>query len=475
MVKVKKKRKRIIFVIGLLCLAMLFIVWQFDAPPIENDYSLDDLPSVSEESHESHYLLMTLKDPNSADNESLFEVIQSIAGDAEADYSHEEIQEHMAEMTPWGTSPAADASSRINGLGLTGEEVQFIDDCLYQIDFHKLGEDFGILRPHTESITQVWLSARTSRETMEKLDTFAEVADLSSPAFQDVYDKDSKLPTENLKILLRLYWLQSILLWQEGNQIECVRQIILFDSVVRKLCKNARTLLTKYVCQEILRGNHTFLNTFLNLPDIRLETLEIIQRDFPPLAEKTLSIRTPLLFEYLRFKDSVRHTERAFEEARWRIDASLMRMLFKSNSAIQLYHGLLFEPDYHYNDTWPTIYPNFEVFEGERFESLSLMARIYNPIGFALVSVMFPIYEPIDRASHHVQAERNVFHCILEKRMNGDFDVLPAIEKEGFKYDARERKFCLQKYDEAGYLDYELKFHINPAVMGLAEDNSENP
>ena len=136
---------------------------------------------------------------------------------------------------------------------------------------------------------------------------FEEIADLTQP---DLFA--SNISLVHVKYMTQLYNLHSWLECEQGHPGIAVRDIIEFDSVVRKLSVNARSLLAKTFYYSCLKQNIRTANFIVNNPRTSQESVIFLAEHFVPFSNEELSLRNAFIFEYIMFTKGLR--ENVIEE-----------------------------------------------------------------------------------------------------------------------------------------------------------------
>lgn len=226
---------------GVLVLFTLPLIWlAIDAPPVENDYTRADIAPPSKESEKSYDVFMTYRK---------------------------------------GEGPYFS----IDAPHVTGLEA--ITNAL----------------PYAEEIEKAWNDISTGRDYIEKLDTFDQIVDLI-PSIPLDYETPT-IEFITLRTIAQIYWAYAALKTEEGKPEEGARYLVQLHSVCRKALPNCATLLSKMIWTAIAGGNIQTAYHIANRPNCTLETWKILKNGFKPLTKEDMSLRRPLIAEYLLAKN----------------------------------------------------------------------------------------------------------------------------------------------------------------------------
>ncbi|MHC4744410.1 MAG: DUF4190 domain-containing protein [Planctomycetota bacterium] len=258
----------------------LCYLWSLDAPPIPNDYTIDDLRSAPGDCAESYSLLQSLC-----------------------------IEAPLEKRYPL--------------IGLSGDDVTVIRGV--SGDGFDISEPqrVKIIRDNDKALESIWNKTEEARAVVGKLAGFDEIADLTDPK-----DELIALPT-NLLVLARLNQARIYLQIVRGDSELCLKELVELDFLARKLAVNARHTMVKILCFACLSLNIHTANTIANRPDVSREWVELLDAHFTPLTDEVTSMRNYVLCQYLSFKC---FAGGSVEGAR----PSQSRLLFKKNSTLRV-------------------------------------------------------------------------------------------------------------------------------------------
>jgi hypothetical protein len=363
--------------IPLMCI--FFLIWRMDAPPISNDYTITDLRSAPADCAESYELLKYLTEqfyePENI-NGALDNLVSTIESKTEKKV-HLEISEDFIEQPH---------DSNTTYIGLSWEERDIINKILYDIDQALLTNNHNeiskIIDSNAVIIQQLWEKTAKARDIIHQLNDFPEIADLYEPNFDA--NPINMIPLIDLCRLYQLYAHTQ----KELNDIHnFTTELIEIDSVFRKLSLNARLLITKLSCYIIISNNILTANNIANKTEASQESIELLIEHFKPLSKEQLSLKNPLIFEYLSMKLIVLETPIE--------PINRVITMFKKNSTLRLYSNkcvdklfALGEMNIDENEkfhVWPDFLPFEEPAIPTGREKFAFFYRKYNPVGSLLL------------------------------------------------------------------------------------------
>lgn len=226
-----------------LVLLALPLAWLcIDAPPVENDYTIADITVDSPDAGPSSRVLLRY------------------SRNAAADFQL--------------NAPTVDSTSR---------------------------EAFTNALACAREIEQAWADIAPAREWVRQLDAFDVIADLLPGTRPEDWGRGiGVLDFRVLRRIGRVYWAHASLLAERGKPDEALRELVQFHSVSRKALSRASLLVHKMVWTAIVHGNLDTAERILRKAHgRRKEAAALILETFPPLTAGEVSMRSPLIGEYL--------------------------------------------------------------------------------------------------------------------------------------------------------------------------------
>ena len=276
------------------------------------------------------------------------------------------------------------------------------------------------IKAKSEIINETWEKAKKGREVINKLSRFEEIADLTQP---DMFADISFLG--NFRNLAKLYSLHTWLECEQGDPLIAVREIIEFDSVVRKLSINARTLITKMVCYSCLDMNIRTANFIINNPRVSQETVKLLAEHFAPLSNDQVSLRNTFVYEYLVVTKGLRHElTRKFPFLHFTQNVSFL----KWNSTLRVCRNywdeqldIVGESNGLSNrqfSVWPEIYHDLGPVVMDSNGEFLWYYKSYNPVGTKLLTIMLPSWHRVFEEKTALEVQDELFQIILNKRLD---------------------------------------------------------
>ena len=243
---------------GILILSCLFMLTlsylRIDAAPIPADYTISDLRSAPPECDQTYELLGQLTD---------------------------------VDLTVHSMSP----------IGLSAQEIRRLEEFRDLCKEENLKTIVLYLQNNANDILKMWDNAEKGREVISKLNEFPEIADLGEPNIE--IEKSWLASLRHLAFLHRTYiCLQSI----QGNHKVAVDTLLVYESFVKKLSLNARSMITNLGCIACSKITIDTANFIINNPDTPHESLLLLRPHIIPLSHERTSLRNALISEYLIWK-----------------------------------------------------------------------------------------------------------------------------------------------------------------------------
>jgi len=400
--------------------AGICVLWFFDAEPIENDYTIEDLRSARQEAADSYILLLSL-------------------GEGETELK---------------SAPA---------VGLSEGDIEVINrawDVIATGDYPSIA---GIVKENAAEINQAWKHGWKGRGIIERLGRFDEIADLTKPEIAVEIDF---IPLRDLAKLYNVYaYLQSI----QGNNRVAANELVKLNSVFRKLSVNSRSIIIKLVCYVGLSLDMETANFILNNPQTSGETIALLAKNFSPLTSDEVSLRNSMIFEYLTFKNS------------W--DKTLMLTkaektpLLKLNSTLRLYRKYCdswIEQDGesdNYADSrlfvWPKCLPDRLDISISPQGQVPWYYKCYNPVGSWLIDLLMPAIGTVGQRKMKVEVQGDLFRIVLNKRLGREVSLKARAYGDKYKIDLERKIIYSPGPDGVDFTDDDIKLSIRPEVLSI--------
>lgn len=153
---------------------------------------------------------------------------------------------------------------------------------------------------HAKLIYQAWDDIAAARAVIEKLDTYPGIADITPQV-----PLDYNTPILNFMTLRSVVWTYAAyahLKTAEGQPEEAARQLARLQSVSRKAMPYAVTLVDKMIWIAIANDNMHAAFALMQNAACSSNALEILREGFPVIPEADISLRRPLIGEYVGIK-----------------------------------------------------------------------------------------------------------------------------------------------------------------------------
>ena len=423
---IKGKKKLTIRRIGLglfIILQMVLLTyWRIDAAPIPNDYTINDLRSATLRYNDTYSLFQSLADHNE-------------------------------------NSPDAPA------IGLSSEELKNLEEINNIFKEKDLKTISKQLQANADKIMSIWQNAKKGRDIFDRLEKCPEIADLTEPYLESRISW--ALNFKHLIFLTRAYiCLQSY----KGNHKAAIDELSRLDSISKKISLNARMLITKLVCLAYLRINIETANFIINNPETPKEVLLVLKQRMIPFSNEHVSLRNPMIFEYLTFKNELK---KITHEPRFRY--SYFPPL-KLNSTLRLYRNFcdkwisVSEHRTRIKEfrVWPTLYANLPAKIGLR-NKLPWYYKAYNPAGSYVAYILMPGMEKVFEIKTRMQIYSDLLQIAFNKRLGREADLKARAYSDQYIIDIENRIIFSPGPDGQAGTDDDIKLPINPEVLGFTE------
>jgi hypothetical protein len=416
------KRESILFGIGILSfLFMLTLSYlRIDAPPIPDDYTISDLRSAPPECDQTYELLGRLTD----------------------------VDLKLHAMSP---------------IGLSAQEIRRLEEINRLCKRDDLGTTTLQLQDNPNDIMTMWQHAATGREVITKLNEFPEIADLREPNLK--IEISWLVSLRHMAFLQRIYiCLQSI----QGNHRTAVDTLLEYESFVRKLSLNARSMITNLVSIASSAITIDTANFIINNPDTPRESLLLLRQHMIPLSRERTSLRNALISEYLVWKkEFLKMSDDIRPRYKYRVISPL-----KLNSALRLCRNFFDELIAMEEDetrtkkrrVWPNLYPDLPV-RIPRDGKLPRHYEIYNPIGGKMIGIFAPAVNRVRLIRTRLQVRSDLLHIVLDKRLGKEVSLKARAYSDEYIVDVENKMIFSPGPDgKAGTKD-DMKLPINPEVL----------
>ena len=394
----------------------IFLIWSFDAPPIPNDYTIADLRSAPPECDETYQLLKSLN-------------LEKIEDPLSPSDTNEQDRKKISETLQKGNL----------------EEIR------------------QMILSKSDQINQAWTKAQKSRDIIKQLNSFAEIADLTTPSL----DADVSF-LRNLRRISEIYQSYTLLQLGLGNYEAATENLIEIDSVFRKLSVNARGLVPKLVCYAVLSKNIKTANFIANNPKTDIGAIELLSNHFKPFGYETVSLRNCFINEYLMFRNTL--------DTHFKILADRRIILFKRNSSLRAYRNLCnaminYERGATNENQFLSVWPKFFPFRTPRVNirenTIPFQYRCYNLIGALMIDILTPAFDLVIKIKTRMGIEDDILQIVLDKRLNKEINLKARAYSNGYIIDINVKRIISPGPDGKKGTDDDITLPINPEVLNL--------
>ncbi len=429
----KDWRWNIASIISLLIISAFFILFSLDAPAIQNDYNVADLRSAPEDCNPSYDILM------------------SIAEESQEQSYHEKNGAPL--------------------IGLTAEDVNSIEMLRGKIKNADRAEIIKLLLDHQEQILTAWKNAQKGRDVIKKLDSFEEIADFEL-ATSFSADQGRLSYSSNIRYLLHLFSKHVRLQTVQGNIDQAIDELVILNSVVRKLGVNTRAMINKLV---FIAANSVCIksaNFIANNSKTTPPQLERLVEEFPSFSKEQLSLRNALLFEYMMYRETLNDPKEFKVEGHWVVKRNSASRLMRNYMIKQIkLIGDVNEQDKQKSElsVWPVILPSTcNVGIGENEEIPFVYRMLYNPIGAMTTFILLPATERICEIHTKLKIRQDMLQIVLNKRLGRDYSLKARDYGDEYIVDVANKKIFSPGPDGIENTDDDIKLNIAPDVLGWA-------
>ncbi|MHC4498810.1 MAG: zinc ribbon domain-containing protein [Planctomycetota bacterium] len=402
-----------------------WLLFNLDAEPIPNDYTVADFRSAASEYSQSYEFLKSLGDVDKGD---------------------------LSEGGAYG-------------IGLSKQDLEIIEqvsEALKGGDYSRIRE---VLGANAEGINRAWENAGRGRDIIRKLSEFREIADLTEPDFNAYIGF-----LANLRKSAQLYLAYVCLQTEQGDNTAAVRHLIEFDWVFRKLSVNARSTITKFVCIAGLAINTRTANFVANNPRSSDASLELLAEHFTPYTDEQLSWRNQIICEYLNFKNMF--SELPFV-GRWPAVKNLP--FFKRNSTLRVSRNWFNRildvregPNGNKREqlcVWPWLYPDLGPVSIGSDEQFPWYYRRYNDLGCMLLVICMPALGRPFSLTTRLKVEYELFRIVLDKRLGREVSLKASAYSDEYIVDIEKKVIFSPGPDGKPETEDDIKLSINPDVL----------
>ena len=409
--------------ISILFMIFFCLLWSIDAPPIPDDYMIEDLRSAPAKYAESFEILKTLLGEN---------------GD----------------------------SSVVPAIELTKSDSSMIAEIKGIMETAATPEMTKAIGYNTEEINQIWADNETARDIIHRLNEFPDIADLT-----ELNANLEILHVVKLIDFVRFYQVYAYLKIEQRDIQAFATELIELDSVLRKLSVNARMLVPKIAYLICINENILTANAIVNDRQASVNTIELLAGHFIPLTDEQTSLRNSILSEYLLMKS-------LFSEISEQ--STIEKILpLKKNSTLRLfrnsYDSWIAAEEGRQNvvktklSVWPDIYPFKEPSMSLAKQGrLPLLYRCYNP-QVGIIDNIRSFDKTIKTRKNSIirmQITDDLLQVVLSIRLGKDVSLKARAYSDEYIIDVENRKIFSPGPDGKTDTKDDIFLRINPDVLG---------
>jgi len=414
--------KRIAIGVFIVLQIILLTYWRIDAAPIPNDYTIIELRSAIPFWYGSYSLLNSLADKN------------------------DDLMD----------APA---------IGLSSEDLENLEEIKKIFKEKDLQTISQHIQANADEIHSMWQNAKKGRDVLSKLAVVPEIADLSEPDLGDYRLQWAK----NFRRLIFLHRAYICLQSCHGDKGAAIDELIKLDSIIKKMSLNARSLIYKLICLACFQINIETANFIINNPETPNEVIVQIKRRMIPFSDEHVSLRNPIIFEYLTFRNELK---KITHEPRFRY--SYFPPL-KLNSTLRLYRNFCdkwIDISEHRAEVerfrvWPTLYVNSPVIMGLQ-NKLPWSYKAYNPYGSLIAAMLTPNMEKVLEIRTKREVHSDLLQIVLNKRLGKEVSLKARAYSDEYVVDVENKKIFSPGRDGKPGTKDDINLWINPEALNIS-------
>jgi hypothetical protein len=407
----------------------VFYVWSIDAPPVPNEWTIEDLRSAEPEYNVTWEIL-------------------------------NELNKKSFELKDGGGNCSKDA-----------ENISVYSKVFSGKDYSEMRQ---AVKDNAERIEQLWADAEEARHIINRLSEYEQIASLTEP--------DLKFFCRFLSPLRQVYLrhiMHSILLVEQGKENQAVDEILKYNDVIKKYSLNSRSLLEMFLCDAILAQEFKLASYICCCGNVSNEQIKRLENQVLKNIDDVIDLKNSFTFEYLFFKEHMDVYGKL---------AGLKTQFNKANSTKRFYMNNIssyFDEkggvENKLLDVWPDSYPDIlkcEIsFPISDLDKLPRRYYLYNPIGSMLVSMLQPTFEKIVEMHDRLKDDHQVLGVVFALRL-GDGEAFRKYSR-GIEYTVDIDDMVIYAGTEQGDVaacktgccggrGAKRKFFLNPDVMDMS-------
>jgi hypothetical protein len=256
-----------------------------------------------------------------------------------------------------------------------------------------------------------------------------------------------------------------------GDSKLCIKELVELDSVIRKLAVNARDFFTKLICFHCISENMNTANAIANRPKTSEESIRLIAEQFVPLTDEAMTLRNPIVNEYLRFKHYI---------SKESDNAGFVKSLaLKRNSILRLYRNrcdnwLAIEGGANSKRTpdlsvWPNAYQGLVPVSFRPGDKLPFIYMCYNPKGSAFIMTAGLRLNQHLTNRTKIRVRDDLLQIVLNKKLAKPVSLKARAYGNEYIVDVDGKKIFSPGLDGKIDTKDDIKLPINPDVLGWSK------
>jgi hypothetical protein len=280
----------------------------------------------------------------------------------------------------------------------------------------------------SEGIEKTWNDNADARAVMDKLAKYDVIAD-----FAPGVPLDTNIPILSfvaLRNLVHTYRFHCLIKTENGESVEAARQLAEFHSVVLKAYKNCSLLVNKMCFGGVAGCDIETAYQIIQHPKCTPEAVKILANAFPSIPGKDVSLRSPIICEYLglrnicatwpagEFMEVFRSPCKPPSFIRRNLSRILFPLIFKRNTTINMLK-LCYDPVITGASQSPMKIPDIQSLIEEHFSR----PRLNNLGGWVLIQIAIPSFSRAANSASRTKVLSDLLAIELHKRLGEPIDI----------------------------------------------------
>ena len=157
--------------------------------------------------------------------------------------------------------------------------------------------------PFAKEIEQAWDDIAEARQVIDKLAAYDVVADVVPGMRLDTNVQIIKCKA--YMTIGRVYWAYARLRLEQGRPEDAARELVRLHTAVRKGLSSSTLVVTKLTWVWLARQDILTVHAIATHPDVSRETLDLLRQGFAPFSLEDISLRKPMIGEYVALKTTL--------------------------------------------------------------------------------------------------------------------------------------------------------------------------